>query len=115
MRFWISPTSWSWVNVVGATPAAGTEDRNRYGRQIEEAFEHAAKLAGSNLAPTEFYEQRLKLIEAYDQAGIRTYHCAERHSTPLGIAPAPRLRRDPDPTRLPPPRARTRPFPRPAR
>lgn len=41
------------------TPAAGTEDRNRYGRQIEEAFEHAAKLAGSNLAPTEFYEQFL--------------------------------------------------------
>jgi alkanesulfonate monooxygenase SsuD/methylene tetrahydromethanopterin reductase-like flavin-dependent oxidoreductase (luciferase family) len=36
-----------------------------------------------------FYEDRLKLIEAYDQAGIYGYHCAEHHSTPLGMAPSP--------------------------
>ncbi len=43
-----------------STPTTGqSEDKTRYGRQIEEAFEHAAKLAGSNLAPTEFYEQFL--------------------------------------------------------
>jgi hypothetical protein len=44
---------------VSATPTGSTEEKNRYGRQIEEAFEAAAKLAGSNLAPSEFYEQFL--------------------------------------------------------
>jgi hypothetical protein len=42
-----------------STPTSSSEDKTRYGRQIEEAFEAAAKLAGSNLAPTEFYEQFL--------------------------------------------------------
>lgn len=37
----------------------------------------------------DFYEDRLKLIEAYDRAGIYGYHCAEHHSTPLGMAPSP--------------------------
>lgn len=37
----------------------------------------------------QFYEDRLKLIEAYDRAGIFGYHCAEHHSTPLGMAPSP--------------------------
>ncbi|MFO0823019.1 MAG: hypothetical protein U0792_07850 [Gemmataceae bacterium] len=44
---------------MSATPTGSTEEKNRYGRQIEEAFEAAAKLAGSNLAPSEFYEQFL--------------------------------------------------------
>ena len=38
---------------------------------------------------TAFYEDRLKLMEAYDRAGIYGYHCAEHHSTPLGMAPSP--------------------------
>jgi alkanesulfonate monooxygenase SsuD/methylene tetrahydromethanopterin reductase-like flavin-dependent oxidoreductase (luciferase family) len=38
---------------------------------------------------TAFYEDRLKLMEAYDAAGIYGYHCAEHHSTPLGMAPSP--------------------------
>jgi alkanesulfonate monooxygenase SsuD/methylene tetrahydromethanopterin reductase-like flavin-dependent oxidoreductase (luciferase family) len=37
----------------------------------------------------EQYENRLRLIEAYERAGIRSYHVAEHHSTPLGMAPAP--------------------------
>ncbi len=44
---------------MSATPVNSSEEKTRYGRQIEEAFEAAAKLAGSNLAPTEFYEQFL--------------------------------------------------------
>ena len=36
-----------------------------------------------------FYEDRLKLIEAYDRAGFYGYHCAEHHFTPLGMAPSP--------------------------
>src|SRR5438309_2543434 len=37
----------------------------------------------------EFYESRLKLIEAYDRAGFYAYHVAEHHSMPLGMAPSP--------------------------
>ena len=37
----------------------------------------------------EHYENRLKLIEAYDRLGLRTYHLAEHHATPLGMAPSP--------------------------
>lgn len=47
---------------MSATPTASsntTEDKNRFTRQIEEAFEEAAKLAGSNLPPTDFYAQFL--------------------------------------------------------
>ena len=35
------------------------------------------------------YEQRLKLVELYDQLGFYGYHVAEHHSTPLGMAPSP--------------------------
>ncbi|MBV9053029.1 MAG: LLM class flavin-dependent oxidoreductase [Hyphomicrobiales bacterium] len=35
------------------------------------------------------YEERLKLIEAYDRAGFHAYHLAEHHATPLGMAPSP--------------------------
>ncbi|HET6305670.1 MAG TPA: LLM class flavin-dependent oxidoreductase [Rhodopila sp.] len=42
------------------------------------------------LAPLErFYEERLKLVEAYDRAGFYGYHVAEHHATPLGVAPSP--------------------------
>jgi hypothetical protein len=45
---------------VSATPTVtASEEKNRFTRQIEEAFEDAAKLAGSNLPPTEFYSQFL--------------------------------------------------------
>ncbi len=37
----------------------------------------------------EFYETRLKLMEAYDRHGVHAYYVAEHHSTPLGLAPAP--------------------------
>src|SRR5512134_1656711 len=35
------------------------------------------------------YEQRLRLVAAADAAGFRTYHVAEHHATPLGMAPTP--------------------------
>jgi alkanesulfonate monooxygenase SsuD/methylene tetrahydromethanopterin reductase-like flavin-dependent oxidoreductase (luciferase family) len=42
------------------------------------------------LAPLDrFYEERLKLVEAYDRAGFYGYHVAEHHATPLGVAPSP--------------------------
>jgi alkanesulfonate monooxygenase SsuD/methylene tetrahydromethanopterin reductase-like flavin-dependent oxidoreductase (luciferase family) len=37
------------------------------------------------------YEDRLKLVEAYDRAGFYAYFIAEHHSSPLGIAPAPSI------------------------
>jgi alkanesulfonate monooxygenase SsuD/methylene tetrahydromethanopterin reductase-like flavin-dependent oxidoreductase (luciferase family) len=40
---------------------------------------------------SEHYENRLKLIEAYDRVGLHAYHVAEHHATPLGMAPSPNL------------------------
>ena len=37
----------------------------------------------------EFYESRLRLLERYDAAGFYSYHLAEHHATPLGLAPVP--------------------------
>ncbi len=36
-----------------------------------------------------FYENRLRLIEAADRAGITGYHLAEHHWNPVGMAPLP--------------------------
>jgi alkanesulfonate monooxygenase SsuD/methylene tetrahydromethanopterin reductase-like flavin-dependent oxidoreductase (luciferase family) len=49
-------------------------------------FDH---LDESGAALGEHYENRLRLIEAYDRLGIHRYHLAEHHATPLGMAPAP--------------------------
>lgn len=49
-------------------------------------FDH---LDRNDLPLREFYEARLKLIEAYDAAGFYAYHLAEHHFTPLGMAPSP--------------------------
>jgi alkanesulfonate monooxygenase SsuD/methylene tetrahydromethanopterin reductase-like flavin-dependent oxidoreductase (luciferase family) len=49
-------------------------------------FDH---LDDGKLPLGELYENRLKLAEAYDRAGIYGYHIAEHHSTPLGIAASP--------------------------
>ena len=49
-------------------------------------FDH---LDRNDLPLAEFYEGRLKLVEAYDRGGFHRYHIAEHHSTPLGMAPSP--------------------------
>jgi alkanesulfonate monooxygenase SsuD/methylene tetrahydromethanopterin reductase-like flavin-dependent oxidoreductase (luciferase family) len=51
-------------------------------------FDH---LDDSGTPLTRHYEDRLKLIEAYDRAGFYGYHLAEHHNTPLGYAPSPGL------------------------
>src|SRR5579884_3601517 len=35
------------------------------------------------------FDERLKLIEAYDRLGFYAYQLAEHHGTPLGLAPSP--------------------------
>ena len=37
------------------------------------------------------YEQRFRMLEYADEAGIWCYHLAEHHGTPLGMAPSPNL------------------------
>lgn len=37
----------------------------------------------------EHYENRLRLVEAYDREGFHAYQIAEHHSTPLGMASSP--------------------------
>ncbi|PWT91979.1 MAG: LLM class flavin-dependent oxidoreductase [Proteobacteria bacterium] len=49
-------------------------------------FDH---LDHSGLPFGQHYENRLRLAEAYDRAGLYGYHVAEHHSTPLGIAASP--------------------------
>jgi alkanesulfonate monooxygenase SsuD/methylene tetrahydromethanopterin reductase-like flavin-dependent oxidoreductase (luciferase family) len=50
-------------------------------------FDHLDQRTGATLEA--LYEERLKLIAGYDAAGISTYHLAEHHATPLGVAPSP--------------------------
>ncbi len=42
-------------------------------------------------ALSDYYEDRLKIAEAYDRTGFYAYHLAEHHATPLGMAPSPNL------------------------
>src|ERR1700716_2965332 len=49
-------------------------------------FDHLDRYGGP-LA--DYYEDRLKIAEAYDRAGFYAYHLAEHHATPLGLAPSP--------------------------
>ncbi len=49
-------------------------------------FDH---LDRSDLPLNAFYEERLKVIEAFDRNGFYAYHLAEHHFTPLGMAPSP--------------------------
>ncbi|MGH7153294.1 MAG: LLM class flavin-dependent oxidoreductase [Acetobacteraceae bacterium] len=49
-------------------------------------FDHMDRGAGPLGA---FFQDRLRLVEAYDRAGFFGYHVAEHHATPLGLAPSP--------------------------
>jgi alkanesulfonate monooxygenase SsuD/methylene tetrahydromethanopterin reductase-like flavin-dependent oxidoreductase (luciferase family) len=49
-------------------------------------FDH---LDRNDLPLRDYYEQRLKVIEAFDRSGFYAYHVAEHHFTPLGMAPSP--------------------------
>jgi alkanesulfonate monooxygenase SsuD/methylene tetrahydromethanopterin reductase-like flavin-dependent oxidoreductase (luciferase family) len=49
-------------------------------------FDH---LDQSGLPLNEYYENRFKVIEAFERAGFHAYHVAEHHFTPLGMAPSP--------------------------
>jgi alkanesulfonate monooxygenase SsuD/methylene tetrahydromethanopterin reductase-like flavin-dependent oxidoreductase (luciferase family) len=49
-------------------------------------FDH---LDRNDLPLQHYYEQRLKVIEAFDRSGFYAYHVAEHHFTPLGMAPSP--------------------------
>jgi alkanesulfonate monooxygenase SsuD/methylene tetrahydromethanopterin reductase-like flavin-dependent oxidoreductase (luciferase family) len=49
-------------------------------------FDH---LDRNDLPLDAYYEARLTIAAAYDRAGFHSYHVAEHHSTPLGMAPSP--------------------------
>ena len=49
-------------------------------------FDH---LDRNDLSLADYYESRLKIIDAYDRLGFYSYHVAEHHGTPLGMAPSP--------------------------
>ncbi len=49
-------------------------------------FDH---LDDSGTPLEQLFDNRLRLTEAYDRAGIYAYHVAEHHATPLGMAASP--------------------------
>jgi alkanesulfonate monooxygenase SsuD/methylene tetrahydromethanopterin reductase-like flavin-dependent oxidoreductase (luciferase family) len=49
-------------------------------------FDH---LDRNDLPLHRYYEQRLRVIEAFDRFNFYAYHVAEHHFTPLGMAPSP--------------------------
>lgn len=51
-------------------------------------FDHVDR---NELPLPDYYESRLKLVEAYDRRGFYCYHVAEHHSTPLGLASSPSI------------------------
>jgi alkanesulfonate monooxygenase SsuD/methylene tetrahydromethanopterin reductase-like flavin-dependent oxidoreductase (luciferase family) len=38
-----------------------------------------------------FFDDRLEMVAAFDAAGFYSYHIAEHHGTPLGLAPSPNV------------------------
>ncbi len=50
-------------------------------------FDHLDRGREAPLA--DLYEDRLKMIERYEAAGLHCYHLAEHHATSLGMAPSP--------------------------
>ena len=40
-------------------------------------------------APSEIFENRLKMLEYADRSGFHSYHLAEHHITPLSVSPSP--------------------------
>lgn len=50
-------------------------------------FDHLDRGRDAPLA--DIYEDRLKMVERYEAAGIYCYHLAEHHATSLGMAPSP--------------------------
>ncbi len=51
-------------------------------------FDHMDRGASDAAA---FFAQRIALTELYDRAGFYSYHVAEHHSTPLGLASSPNV------------------------
>jgi alkanesulfonate monooxygenase SsuD/methylene tetrahydromethanopterin reductase-like flavin-dependent oxidoreductase (luciferase family) len=49
-------------------------------------FDH---LDRNRLPLADYFEERLEITEALDRAGFYSYHVAEHHATPLGMAPSP--------------------------
>lgn len=45
----------------------------------------------SGRPPSQHYELRLQLVEAAERLGFNSYHVAEHHGTPLGLAPSPNV------------------------
>ena len=49
-------------------------------------FDH---VDSSGVSLQDHYDNRLTIVEAYDRGGFSTYHVAEHHATPLGLAASP--------------------------
>jgi alkanesulfonate monooxygenase SsuD/methylene tetrahydromethanopterin reductase-like flavin-dependent oxidoreductase (luciferase family) len=50
-------------------------------------FDHVDRRADISLQ--QYYKDRMATVKAFDEAGFYSYHVAEHHATPLGMAPSP--------------------------
>jgi alkanesulfonate monooxygenase SsuD/methylene tetrahydromethanopterin reductase-like flavin-dependent oxidoreductase (luciferase family) len=50
-------------------------------------FDHVDRRPDISLQ--QYYKDRMAVVKAFDQAGFHSYHVAEHHATPLGMAPSP--------------------------
>ncbi len=75
----------NWTSPRPATTCQKERRGNRNTMKLG-VFDHMDR----GLAPLDrFFEERLKLVEAYDRAGFYGYHVAEHHATPLGRGAVP--------------------------
>src|SRR5271166_1040467 len=66
--------------------ARSSSSTNRLHSMEFGVFDHLDRYGG---LLADYYEDRLRIAEAYDRAGFYAYHLAEHHFTPLGMAPSP--------------------------
>ena len=78
-----------WSHVKPWVGSGRPRPRRDVGRQEHRTFGVFDPIDDSGLAGGRQFEERLALIERYEQAGFHAYHLAEHHGTPLGHGPSP--------------------------
>src|SRR5260370_23713051 len=78
------------VEPIASTPAPGALQHRGRNRQMDAArfgiFDHVER---TEVPLEQLYEERLRLLQDADAAGVHGYHVAEHHAAPLGMAPSP--------------------------
>src|SRR5258708_15875023 len=92
------------VQPIASTPAAGSLQHRGRNRQMDAAgfgiFDHVER---TEVPLEQLYEERLRLLQDADAAGVYGYHAPDHHAPPLRSAPSPPIFLTPVPHPPPPP------------